>query len=72
MHHRTPDLAARLASAMTQQRVTQVALSETTGIPRTTLQRHLRHPEDFKVRELHAVCLALGIEPPALLAEASA
>lgn len=54
---------------MTRQRMTQVALSEITGIPRATLQRHLRSPEDFKVRELHAVCLALGIDPPALLAK---
>jgi transcriptional regulator with XRE-family HTH domain len=68
--------AQRIASAirdeMAAKEVSQVALSDETGIPRVTLRRRLNGHSPFNVDELELVCAHLGLDPAELLASAAA
>lgn len=67
---------ARIAEAvrelMETQGVSQLALSEATGIPRATLIRRLNGHASFTVAELADVAAQLGVRPSQLLQDAEA
>lgn len=63
----TQGTAAAVASAMVTAGRTQVALSDATGIPRTTLLRRLGGLSPFTVDELQRIADALNVEVHTLI-----
>lgn len=67
----TARVAEAVRSRMTEQNVSQVSLSEATGIPRATLIRRLQGHSPFTVAELVAIANHLGVTASDLLAVAA-
>lgn len=65
-------VAVAVTEAMRAAGQTQLALSDHTGIPRTTLIRRLNGHSAFTVDELWAIAGFLNVEPASLLPEPSA
>lgn len=65
------DIAQRVATAVSEaiaaKELTQVSISEATGIPRTTLIRRLRGQSPFTIAELQAIAAVLDEDPATFL-----
>lgn len=57
----TPLVAGRVLAAMEAQGATRLGISESTGIPRTTLLRRLSGASPFTIAELEAIAKCLGV-----------
>lgn len=57
--HYSLAVAANVEKARTGAGLTKLALSESSGIPRTSLDRKLKGQGDFTVRELKSLAIAL-------------
>lgn len=55
------ELGKVLQERMVEQEWTQQRLAEEVGVTRQTLLRKLKDPSGFTLRQLHAVCTALGV-----------
>lgn len=68
----TPQIAEAVRELMEAQGVSQLRLSELTGIPRATLIRRLNGQNSFTVSELASVAVNLGVRPSQILEDAEA
>ena len=59
-------VAKRVGSIMDEKKISTLALSEKSGIPRSTLQSRLTGQASFSVRQLRAVAEVLGVKPSSL------
>jgi transcriptional regulator with XRE-family HTH domain len=66
----TERIAETIRQRMAEQGVTQLSLSEATGIARMTLGRRLSGYSAFKTDELAVVCRQLSLAPAQVLADA--
>jgi transcriptional regulator with XRE-family HTH domain len=66
----TERVAQTVRDAMSAQNVSQLALSNATGIPRVTLIRRLSGRSPFTIAELAVVAEALGVQTSELVAAA--
>ena len=57
----TTDVAANVRRAISDKGETQLSVSESTGIPRTTLIRRLDGVNPFTVAELRSIATMLGV-----------
>lgn len=64
----TRHTAERVAAGIEASGLTTLAVSERTGIPRTTLLRRLTGTSPFTVAELGLISAELGVAPESLVA----
>lgn len=71
MEHSTSGrAAAQVAAEMARQQMSLRTLSDTTGIPLTTLHRTMRSGRSLSLIELDLIAAALNVEPAALIVTA--
>jgi lambda repressor-like predicted transcriptional regulator len=72
-NRKAAELATRIKAATKSAGLTTKALSDTTGIPYSTLNRKLDiKPETFTVQEITKISVALGVGFDTLLSEVAA
>lgn len=60
-------IAGEARAALARDGRTAARLASDTGIPRSSLSKKLRGQVSFTTEEVVAICLALGVDPAALL-----
>jgi transcriptional regulator with XRE-family HTH domain len=65
----TAQVAAKVQAILDERGITQVQVTEATGIPRPTLQRRLLGASPFNVAELDALAAFLEIDPAVFIAK---